>query len=326
MLIRDEIITWLLEGPAWVQYRTRLELLDQQEANPEVQAARREMLADPNVQSLITEVSDWPGPILKAHNDASHLLHKLTFLADLGLRLGDPGIQSIIDRVLNHQSPEGPFQVLVNIRPQYGGRGVDQLAWMLCDAPLVVYDLILLGFEGDPRLQLAIQQLTGLIQENGWPCAVSPDLGKFRGPGRKSDPCPYATLLMLQMLAALPDQGGEAAHSGVEALLSLWNQRKARKPYLFGIGSDYIKLKAPLIWYDLLHVLDVLSRFPWAIEDPRLQEMQATLAVKSDRNSKFSAESIWMAWKGWEFAQKKAPSRWITFLALRQLKRMQTNR
>jgi hypothetical protein len=30
-----------------------------------------------------------------------------------------------------------------------------------------------------------------------------------------------------------------------------------------------------------------------------------------------------MAWKGWEFNNKKEPSRWITLLALRILKRVQ---
>ena len=32
---------------------------------------------------------------------------------------------------------------------------------------------------------------------------------------------------------------------------------------MFFMGTDFRKLKVPLVWYDLLHVLDVLSSFPW---------------------------------------------------------------
>ncbi len=42
---------------------------------------------------------------------------------------------------------------------------------------------------------------------------------------------------------------------------------------------------------------------------------------KADVDGKFSAESIWMDWKSWDFGQKKIPSRWITFVAQRILKR-----
>jgi hypothetical protein len=40
-----------------------------------------------------------------------------------------------------------------------------------------------------------------------------------------------------------------------------------------------------------------------------------------DQDGKFTSESIWTAWKGWEFAQKKQPSRWLTLIAWRTLLR-----
>ena len=48
------------------------------------------------------------------------------------------------------------------------------------------------------------------------------------------------------------------------------------------MGTHFARLKAPLIWYDILHVLDVLTQFPWAWEDARLQEMVALVAEKAD--------------------------------------------
>ena len=76
-----------------------------------------------------------------------------------------------------------------------------------------------------------------------------------------------------------------------------------------------------MIWYDILHVTDVLTQIPWVIEDKRLQEMLEVVTNKADEKGRFMAESIWMDWRGWEFGQKKEPSRWITLVVQRILKR-----
>ncbi len=49
----DEVIAWLLEGAPYIVYRTRRDLLDLAEDQPQVSAARRVMLAESPVQSLI---------------------------------------------------------------------------------------------------------------------------------------------------------------------------------------------------------------------------------------------------------------------------------
>ncbi len=319
------VVDWLLAGEPWVEYRARVDLLRQPEDESQVVTARQAMLAHPQIQALLTELAAWPGPPLKRHNDASHLLHKLAFVADLGLRVGDPGVDDIVARVLAHQSAQGPFQVVVNIPTHFGGRGKDEANWALCDAPLLLYALVKLGLGDDARVQAAVAYLASLVRDSGWPCAAAPEMGKFHGPGRVSDPCPYANLLMLKLLAELPAwRDSAAAHTGAEAALALWAQRKTWRPYLFGMGTDFAKLKAPLIWYDILHVLDVLTRFPWLRDDARLQEMAALVVAKADVDSRFTPESIWMAWKGWDFGQKRAPSRWLTLLVVRMLERIST--
>jgi hypothetical protein len=319
-----ELIDWLLTGPAWVGYRTRIDLLGQPENDAEVIAVRTAMLADPQVKSLLEEVSIWPGGALKRHNDAGHLLHKLVFLADLGFKASHPVLQPIIEYILDHQSSEGAFQIILNIPTHFGGSGEDEWQWMLCDAPSVLYAMLKLGLGDDPRLQAAASHLGGLARENGWLCAAASGLGKFHGPGRREDPCPYANLIALKALAQSPQwRESVACKTGAETLLNLWTQRKERKPYLFGMGTDFAKLKAPLVWYDILHVLDVLSQFPWLRGDPRLQEMIALLQSKADEQGRFTPQSVWMAWKGWEFAQKKEPSLWITLIAHRALRRIE---
>jgi hypothetical protein len=318
-----DVTSWLLDGPPWVVYRTRIDLLSESEEEAQVAAARQAMLDHPQVRQLIDELAEWPGPALKSHKTAWHPLHKLAFVADLGLHSDDPGMECVVERVLAHRSPEGPFQVVVNVPTRFGGTGEDTRTWMLCDASLVVYALAAMGLEQDPMVVKAVEYLVGLVRETGWPCAAAPEWGKFRGPGSASDPCPYTNLIMLRALAALPDwHDHDAARAGAEALLTLWEQRRERKAFLFGMGTDFAKLKAPLIWYDVVHVLDVLTRFHWLHDDPRLQEMVAIVEGKADAEGRFTPESVWRAWKDWDFGQKREPSRWLTLVVSRMLGRL----
>ena len=321
--MNDNTIEWLLQGEPWVEYRTRVELLEQNETDPQVINARKKMLADPKVKALLTDLTDWPGEVLNSHKSASQPFHKLEFIADLGLNIKDPPVKKIVDKVMKHQSRQGPFQLPTNVPVHFGGSGKDEWAWALCDAPVIVSSLIQMGMGDDPRVQTALEHLNGLLRENGWPCAVSPELGKFRGPGRKDDPCPYATLVMLQTLAHVPElQESQSVQTGVETLLSLWSQSKEQHPYMFFMGTDFRKLKAPLFWYDILHILDVLSRFEWAREDRRFRQMLKVVEAKSDTEGRFTPESVWTVWKDWDFGQKKIPSRGLTYFVQRILKRV----
>ena len=210
----------------------------------------------------------------------------------------------------------------MKISKHYGGSGNNEWAWALCDAPTIIYSLIKFGLDTDEQIQKAVRYLVDLVRQNGWPCAVSKELGKFRGPGRKDDSCPYATLGMLKMLSQLDNwKDSKEVHVGTECLLDLWNKSKELHPYMFYMGTDFRKIKAPLIWYDILHVLDVLSQFDWLRKDPRLEEMMEIVKSKANDEGKFIPESVWMEWKGWDFGQKKQPSRWLTFLILKTLKR-----
>ena len=319
----NEIIRWLLEGEPWVEYRTRIDLLDQSETEAEVLRARTAMLHHPNIQSLLDELTHWPGPVISSHKSAGQPFHKLSFLADLGLTKDDPPIDEIIKKISLHISSEGPFQLPTNVPTHFGGSGKDEWAWALCDAPTILYSLIKFGLGNDDQIRKSATYLAGLVRDNGWPCVVSKELGKFRGPGRKDDPCPYATLIMLKMLAQLEEwKDSREARIGAESLLNLWEKSWDIHPYQFYMGTDFRKLKAPFIWYDILHVLEVLSQFKWLAKDRRLQEIVQLVQSKADREGKYTPESEWTAWKGWDFGQKKQPSRWLTLLVLRMLKRV----
>jgi len=187
---------------------------------------------------------------------------------------------------------------------------------------IILYSLHKLGVSDD-LLGAGIRYLISLIKDNGWACTVSQEMGKFRGPGRKDDPCPYANLLMLKLLSQFDDyKNSNECHTGAECLLGLWEKSMETHPYLFYMGDDFRKLKAPTMWYDIVSVTDVLSQFEWLRSDPRLNEMINIIKSKENGNGCFTPESEYKACKGWDFGQKKTPSEWLTFLILRIFKRI----
>jgi hypothetical protein len=307
-------IDWLLSGPPYVEYWTRRGLLGER-SSAGVRDAHRRMVASAEVRALVKELHGWPVAPLNSHKSAGHAIHKLTFLADLGMTREDPGIEAIARRIMAHVSSEGPFQVVAVIGAAYGGTGKETWSWAPCDAPLLVYALEKFGYGGETAVGKARDSLTRLVRDNGWPCAVSSELGKWRGPGRKDDPCPFATLAMLKALSASTRRDEEAARRGTEAILSQWSARRDNHAYMFYMGTDFCKPKAPMVWYDILHVLHVLTEFPWTRSDPRLLDMARHLDAWFDEAGRITPASVWKAWEGWEFAQKKEPSRWVTLLA-----------
>ena len=60
-------------------------------------------------------------------------------------------------------------------------------------------------------------------------------------------------------------------------------------------------------------------RIPEIRSEPVLNEMVQIIASKLKSSGKVIPESIYLAWKDWDFGQKKEPSAWLTFLVHRIL-------
>lgn len=320
----NSAIKWLLECEPWIEYRTRIDLLGQSESDSAVINAKRSIIQHTQIQSIFADLYNWNEQIVNSHKNADLPLHKLTFIADIGLNINDPEVNKVVNLIMEHQDTNGVFQVKMNIPKHFGGTGENTWGWMLCDAPIIFYSLSKFGVN-DNSLNEGIKYLASLVKDNGWACTVSQEMGKFRGPGRKDDPCPYSTLLMLKLLSQKEEyKNNRECHLGAEVLLKLWEKSMDSHPYMFYMGTDFRKLKAPTMWYDIVSVTDVLSQFEWLRNDPRLIEMVNIIKSKMDNNGCYTPESEYKACKGWDFGQKKKPSQWLTFSILRILKRMET--
>ena len=328
-------------GPPWVRYRYLVDLAGMPADAPEARTAFADLLATPQVRVLLDDVASWPGTVLASHRSPSQTFHSLGFLAELlaGSGLGDgaagagaaeaaAAVGAALSRIRERTGPDGIPRLPMTYPEHFGGPGVETWSWALCDAPILLRARVRFGGAAEPLVRQGIRSLAALAEPFGWPCRVAPELGTFRGPGKKTDPCPFATLIMLELLAALREEApgdseakalseGPGAYAGVEALLAAWEQSAARHPYMFFMGTDFRKLKAPGLWYDILHVADVLSRFPRARGDTRFRDMLGVLRAKARPDGSFVPESVYQPYKAWDFGQKKEPSPWIGLVVAR---------
>jgi hypothetical protein len=291
-----------------------------------LEESRKASAASVLVRGLVKELGDWPGKPMASHKSAEQPFHKLSLAAELGLRRGDPGADAIAAKVMKHRSAEGPFGMHMNMDAARvsvngsarGGSGENLWTWALCDAPVVLRALARMGWADAPACIESADYLAGLERsEGGWPCAVSKSLGSFRGPGKKGDPCPYATLVMLELLLDLPERRAESAIGrAADCLLGLWERSRDDHPYIFYMGTDFRKLKAPLIWYDLLHVLEALTKVPGIEKDKRLADMLDALEAKAGPELLFTPESAYQTWKAYDFGQKRESSLYLSAIAL----------
>ena len=88
------------------------------------------------------------------------------------------------------------------------------------------------------------------------------------------------------------------------------------------MGTDFKKLKFPYIWYNILHTIRAIGPIEGVAEDPRFREMVAILEAKLDAEGRATSESVHMAYKAQEWAQKKAPSRLMTVMVHRALEKI----
>ncbi len=312
----------LLISEPWLQYAIRVNLLDEKKEN--LIELRNEALKDEKIQGYLHDITNFHNTIVRNHKDPDLSIHKLLFLLDLGFDMDVPEIESAVKQILKHKDKYGVYQSMTNIPKHYGGMGEDVFGWCLCDAPLLLMALLKAKVDYKKHIKQGVDHLLTLYKNQGFPCSVSDEHGTFRGPGRKDDCCPFATLSMIKLCSEIDEYKENVIIKGaIENILTLWSESQEKHPYMFYMGTDFRKLKAPAIWYDIVSVVDCLSKYDFVKSDPRFREMVALIQVKRNVNGLFTPESIYQKFKGWDFGQKKVSSPYLSYLCERIFQRIE---
>ena len=315
-MLKEELTEWLLAGEPWVVYRTLTDLLEKDEEDNAVMTAKAAIPQHPFIRNILGGLNKegyWgtPKDIHTWWPKKNTTFWILPMLADFGFTTEDNKIARACEYVFGIQLPNGGF-----------GWDPATIAYD-CHSAIIVESLARLGLLQDSRLQVAYDWLIRRQRlDGGFWCK---DTGQVSGPREKELSCAMATMFVLGALAENPKlRSSEIAKNGVDFLFNCWqNRRKMRYAgHDSQIGTDWDKLKYPFTDYKVLKFLDVLSKYEYAKQRLQESEMVALLLSKQDEGGRFTPESTHKVWSDFDFGQKEIPSRWITFLAWRIVKRV----
>ncbi len=334
-------LEWLLEVDAHnpgVRYFALAELVGRAADDPDLIAARRDVMANGPVPVILANQEDegyWvkPGPGYSPKYRGS--AWQIIFLAQLGADGDDPRVRKGCDYLLRHSlSRHGAFSM--------NGRPSGQIHCLEGNLAAAMIDL---GWLGDERLDAALEWLARSITGEG----IAPagerkaDVRYLRsgnsGPGflcSANDhlPCAWGAIKAMLALSKVPEAARtpamEAAiEQGIDFLLGTdpataeypmgYAEKPNRSWFRFGYPIGYIT--------DVLQNMEVLTALGYG-HDPRLANAADLLLSKQDDACRGQVGRWKMAYsyngKTWvDIEAKGQPSKWVTLRALRVLKRME---
>jgi hypothetical protein len=309
-------VDWLLDGEPFVKYRTLIDLLDRPEKAKEVAQNKRSICNHGLIKQIFDKQNKdgyWgtPKDIYTWWPKKDTTFWVLGILADFGLKRDNKNIARACEYVFSTQLPEGGFGWAPPPTPGD------------CFTGILTESLSKLGYVSDPRLKKAYQWLAGRQRlDGGFWCK---NTGQPGGPREEEPSCAFGTLCVLGALAQSPElKESKTAKKSAEFLFKCWDNRGKIKyaGHDSQIGQGWEKLKYPFTDYRILKYLDILSQLEFARKERRMTPMIDLLVAKKDEEGRFFAESIHKVWSNFDFGQKILPSRWITLLVYRIVKRI----
>lgn len=321
ILGREDPTPWLLASEEPQARWVTLAHLTRAPDPDELAAAHDAVLAHPATRALLDLLPDWEKPAeVSGHHKPELATNVLDLLADIGVTTeDDPHIPRLLEQMLQHTDADGRFLAYASQRT-----GAPVWGCVLCDTHAIADIAGRFGLAGDPRVRRALEAAASDLTETdmglAWPCRPDPETG-FRGPGRKSEPCPQTTLEALRAFSWLPaDERPEWLPEVAHTALEIWRQRAARKPYMMGHGRQFKTVKWSATWYGAYEAVDVLGRIPetWrgVVEDRRsVTEIAACLlAYNVAADGRVTPLSVFKGWEILSLGQKKQPSPLATAL------------
>ena len=326
-VLKNDPTDWLLEtdNPS-VRCFCLTELLEKPEADPEVVAAKREILQTGKVPKILDKQSPqgcWEAPDRFYTAKYKGTVWQLIILAELGADGSDQRIKQACEFIMEHSQDResGGFSVWPSKRTG-GGRHSGVVP---CLTGNMTWSLIQFGFLDDPRLERAINWITtyqrfddGDVKvPKGWP------YDKLTSCFSKHS-CHMGVAKALKALAAIPvhkrsDEVKDTIEAGAEYWLIHHVHKKSH--YLTQVSKpSWLKFSFPLMYQtDALELLDILTALGY--RDERMQEAVDLVVSKQDADGRWFLERTFNGRFQTNIEQKGKPSKWVTLKAMKVLKR-----
>ncbi|ODS35379.1 nitrogen fixation protein NifH [Candidatus Altiarchaeales archaeon WOR_SM1_SCG] len=318
---------WLLEkdNPS-VRYFTLINILEKPENDPEVMAAKQEIMKTGVVPKILANQKDegnWENPGRFYTAKYRGTVWQLLILAELGADEENNGIKKACEFILeNSQDPEsGGFSMWVSAK-KGGGRHSGVIP---CLTGNMVYSLIKFGYLEDYRVRHAINWITTYQRfddgtekpPTGWPYDKA-----FACWGKHS--CHMGVVKTLKALAEIPHskKSGDVENTielGAEYMLKHHIHKRSHD--LNRVSKPgWLRFGFPLMYQtDALEILGILTNLGY--RDERMQEAVDLVVSKQDEQGRWKLENTFNGRFQINIEQKGKPSKWITLRAMSVIKR-----
>jgi hypothetical protein len=332
--LNDDPLPWLLEpdpqNPG-VQYFALADLMDRPLDDSEVQEARRAAMTSGPVPTILEAQEPdgyWvkPGPGYNPKYRST--VWSVIMLAQLGANGSDPRVRQAGEYILEHAIAKTDAFSMTGT----------PAGSILCLNGNLGAALLDLGWVGDERLHEALEWLAKAVTGQGIAPTEETDAplrylkSGTCGPGfccsgNDKLPCAWGAVKVMLAFSKLPDKHRtslieEAIETGLEFLLS---RDPAVADYPMGYSTkpnrSWFRFGFPIFYVtDVLQNLEVLTSFGYGA-DPRLANAIDLVLGKRDKQGRWKMEYTYNG-KTWvDIEEKKKPSKWVTWRALRVLKR-----
>jgi hypothetical protein len=341
-ILRESPIDWLLEksNPS-VRYFTMRDILDKRIDDHEVIAAKKAIITSITIERILRKQDPrgyWGRPDSPYLPKYRSSYWTIMILGLLGMDRTNEQVARACEFIFKFQQAEGGFssESVASAATEYKYRlqkakklpeQKEFLSSLIYESQLscltgnMAASLIRIGYADDPRVKKALEWLVRIQNsDGGWLCPY------WKAHIRDKHGCFMGTICPMEAFSEVPrdsqtEEAKETISKGAEFLL-MHRLFKAEHHDFRTINPAWLKLSFPwFAGYNILRGLDVLTKLGYA-KDKRLDDAVETLLQKRQENGAWILENSPAGRMQTNIEVKGRPSKWITLIALRVLKRI----
>lgn len=340
--LKESPLEWLLEesNPS-VRYFTLRDLLDKGEEKPQVIATKAAISNSRPIAKILAKQHSkgyWEEPYSPYHPKYKSSYWQIMTLAQLGMDRSNDRVRRACEFIFQFQLEEGGFSshTLKGVLKGYdllqkkGKKLPPPAEWASanvhehqysCLTGNMVVALIRIGYGNDARVKRALQWFIDVQNvDGGWLCPY------WKAHIRDTHGCFYGTICPLEAFSEVPRvewtrDMKQTIERGAEFLLMHRLFKADHHDYKI-INKYWLQLGFPWYYgYNILRRVDVLTKLGY-VSDERLDDAVEVLLQKRLKDGTWTLESTPAGRMQTNLETKGKPSKWITMIALRVLKRI----
>jgi hypothetical protein len=344
-ILKRDSVEWLLErtNPS-IRYFTLRDICGKSEDDPQVMVTRQAISESKIVKGIFQKQKPqgyWEDPLNPYHPKYKSSYWQIMLLGQLGIDKTNERTKKACEYIFQFQLEDGGFSSYTEetaskeyaLLMQKGKKLPSQDEWVSskifehqysCLTGNMTAALVRIGYSNDSRVRRALEWLVKIQNEDGgWLCPY------WKAHIRDKHGCFYGSICPLEAFSEIQKEYWSkgiqrAVERGAEFLL-MHHLFKADHHDYKAINKSWLKLGFPWFYgYNILRGIDVLTKLGFK-DDERLKDAVEILMQKQQQNGTWILESAPIGRMQVNLEAKGKPSKWITLIALRALKRLNSS-